>query len=26
VPKFTERLKAAGIPIPPGLMDHSVEV
>jgi pilus assembly protein CpaF len=26
VPKFTERLKAAGIPIPAGLMDHSVEV
>ncbi|HEX4311036.1 MAG TPA: CpaF family protein [Acidobacteriaceae bacterium] len=26
VPKFTERLKAAGIPIPPGLMDHNVEV
>jgi pilus assembly protein CpaF len=26
VPKFTERLKAAGIPIPPGLVDHSVEV
>ncbi|MGA7525392.1 MAG: CpaF family protein [Acidobacteriaceae bacterium] len=26
VPKFTERLKAAGIPIPPGLMDHSVEI
>jgi len=26
VPKFTERLKAAGIPIPGGLMDHSVEV
>jgi pilus assembly protein CpaF len=26
VPKFTERLKAAGIPIPPGLLDHSVEV
>jgi pilus assembly protein CpaF len=26
VPKFTERLKAAGIPIPHGLVDHSVEV
>jgi pilus assembly protein CpaF len=26
VPKFTERLKAAGIPIPPGLLDHNVEV
>src|ERR1700728_3002457 len=26
VPKFTERLKAAGIPIPPGLVDHSVAV
>ncbi|MGA8108073.1 MAG: CpaF family protein, partial [Acidobacteriaceae bacterium] len=26
VPKFTERLKAAGIPIPAGLLDHSVEV
>ncbi|HEY1501530.1 MAG TPA: CpaF family protein [Acidobacteriaceae bacterium] len=26
VPKFTERLKAAGIPIPAGLMDHNVEV
>jgi len=26
VPKFTDRLKAAGIPVPPGLMDHSVEV
>lgn len=26
VPKFTERLKAAGIPIPPGLVDHSMEV
>ena len=26
VPKFTERLKAAGIPIPAGLVDHSVEV
>ena len=26
VPKFTERLKAAGIPIPAGLMDHSMEV
>jgi pilus assembly protein CpaF len=26
VPKFTERLKAAGIPIPPGLSDHSMEV
>lgn len=26
VPKFTERLKAAGIPIPSGLTDHSVEV
>ncbi|HEX3660377.1 MAG TPA: CpaF family protein [Acidobacteriaceae bacterium] len=26
VPKFTERLKAAGIPIPAGLSDHSMEV
>ncbi len=26
VPKFTERLKAAGIPIPAGLVDHSMEV
>jgi pilus assembly protein CpaF len=26
VPKFTERLKAAGIPIPSGLVDHSMEV
>lgn len=26
VPKFTERLKAAGIPIPMGLVDHSMEV
>ena len=26
MPKFTEHLKAAGIPIPPGLMDHSMEV
>jgi len=26
VPKFTERLKAAGIPVPPGLIDHSMEV
>jgi pilus assembly protein CpaF len=26
VPKFTERLKAAGIPIPAGIMDHSAEV
>jgi pilus assembly protein CpaF len=26
VPKFTERLKAAGIPVPAGLVDHSVEV
>jgi pilus assembly protein CpaF len=26
VPKFTERLKAAGVPIPGGLVDHSVEV
>ena len=26
VPKFAERLKAAGIPIPPGLLDHNVEV
>jgi len=26
VPKFTDRLKAAGIPIPHGLVDHSVEV
>jgi pilus assembly protein CpaF len=26
VPKFTERLKAAGIPIPAGLSDHSMEI
>ena len=26
VPKFTERLKSAGIPIPAGLVDHSMEV
>ncbi len=26
VPKFTERLKAAGIPIPAGLSDHCVEI
>ncbi|HZY61837.1 MAG TPA: CpaF family protein [Edaphobacter sp.] len=26
VPKFSERLKAAGIPLPTGLMDHSMEV
>ncbi len=26
VPKFTDRLKAAGIPVPAGLVDHSVEV
>jgi pilus assembly protein CpaF len=26
MPKFGERLKAAGIPLPTGLMDHSVEV
>jgi pilus assembly protein CpaF len=26
MPKFTERLKAAGIPIPAGLLDHSVEI
>ncbi|HEY6445292.1 MAG TPA: CpaF family protein [Acidobacteriaceae bacterium] len=25
-PKFGERLKAAGIPLPPGLMEHSMEV
>ena len=26
MPKFAERLKAAGIPLPTGLMDHSMEV
>lgn len=26
VPKFSDRLKAAGIPLPTGLMDHSMEV
>jgi pilus assembly protein CpaF len=26
MPKFTEHLKAAGIPVPSGLMDHSMEV
>ena len=26
MPKFTERLKAAGVPVPAGLMDHSMEV
>ncbi len=26
MPKFSERLKAAGIPVPAGLMDHSMEV
>jgi pilus assembly protein CpaF len=26
MPKFTERLQAAGIPVPAGLMDHSMEV
>jgi len=26
MPKFGERLKAAGVPLPVGLMDHSVEV
>ena len=26
MPKFTEHLKAAGIPVPAGLMDHSMEV
>jgi pilus assembly protein CpaF len=26
VPKFAEKLKASGIPLPTGLMDHSVEV
>jgi len=26
VPKFGEKLKAAGIPLPAGLMDHSQEV
>lgn len=26
MPKFVERLKGAGIPVPPGLMDHSMEV
>ncbi|MGC2636874.1 MAG: CpaF family protein [Acidobacteriaceae bacterium] len=25
-PKFGERLKAAGVPLPPGLMEHSMEV
>jgi pilus assembly protein CpaF len=26
MPKFSERLKAAGIQVPAGLMDHSMEV
>jgi pilus assembly protein CpaF len=26
VPKFAEKLKAAGIPLPPGLLDHSFEI
>jgi pilus assembly protein CpaF len=25
-PKFGERLQAAGVPLPTGLMDHSMEV
>ncbi len=26
VPKFAEKLAAAGIPLPPGLMDHSMDI
>jgi pilus assembly protein CpaF len=26
VPKFSDKLKAAGIPLPTGLLDHSMEV
>jgi len=26
VPKFADKLKAAGIPLPTGLLDHSTEV
>jgi pilus assembly protein CpaF len=26
MPKFTEHLKAAGVAVPAGLMDHSMEV